>query len=154
MPLHRLRLKVGVPVMLLTKIDVSSGLCNGAQLTIFLLGKNFIGAQLINEPHSGERVYLTRTNLVSSDANVPITFQRMQFPPCLCFTMTINKSQGHTLSHVGLYLLIPLFTHEQLYVAVSHIKSRQGLKILAIDDDGQPSNCTTNIVYEKIFQKI
>jgi ATP-dependent exoDNAse (exonuclease V) alpha subunit len=53
---------------------------------------------------------------------------------CVRFAMTINKSQGQTLGHVGLYLTRPIFTHGQLYVAVSRVKTRIGLKILIIDD--------------------
>jgi len=68
--------------------------------------------------------------------------------------MTINKSQGQTLSHVGLYLPRPVFTHGQLYVAVSRVKSREGLKILALGDDGQLSTSTINVVYEEVFQRI
>jgi ATP-dependent DNA helicase PIF1 len=154
MPNHKLHLKVGVLVMLLRNIDVSSGLCNGTRLTIASMGKNIIFAKVVNGPHSGEIVYITRMNLVPSDANVSITFQRRQFPLCLCFAMTINKSQGHTLSTVGLYLPRPVFTHGQLYVAVSHVRSRNGLKILITDDDGKPSTSTTNVVYHEVFQKI
>jgi len=155
MPNHRLHLKVGVLVMLLINIDVSSGLCNGTRLTIASMGKNIISATVVNGPHSGEIVYITRMNLVSSDAILAITFQRMQFPLCLCFAMTINKSQGQTLSTVGLYLSRSVFTHGQLYVVVSRVRSRKGLKILITDDDdGQPSTSTTNVVYHEVFQKI
>lgn len=59
------------------------------------------GAQVVNGSHSNERVCITRMNLIPSDANVSITFQKRQFPLCLCFAMTINKSQGQTLSNVG-----------------------------------------------------
>ena len=33
--------------------------------------------------------------------------------------MTVNKSQGQTLQTIGLDLRIPVFTHGQLYVALS-----------------------------------
>jgi hypothetical protein len=65
--------------------------------------------------------------------------------------MTINKSQGQTLSNVGVYLRKPVFTHGQLYVAVSRVKDRKCLKILIENEDGTCGDTTTNIVYREIF---
>ena len=65
--------------------------------------------------------------------------------------MTINKSQGQTLSRVGVYLPEPVFVHGQLYVAFSRVTSYQHIKVL-IDDS---ENCNTkNIVYHEIFHSI
>jgi ATP-dependent DNA helicase PIF1 len=153
-PNHRLKFKIGVPVMLLRNIDFSSGLCNGTRLIVTELGQNIIGGEIVNGPHSGETAYIPRQNLIPSDANVSITFQRRQFPLCLSFAMSINKSQGQILSNVGLYLPRPVFTHGRLYVAVSRVKTRKGLKILALDDSGVPSDSTTNIVYQEVFRRI
>jgi ATP-dependent DNA helicase PIF1 len=68
--------------------------------------------------------------------------------------MSINKSQGQTLAHVGLYLPRPVFTHAQLYIAVSRVRTRAGLKFFIIDDKGKAMTSTVNVVYPEIFQKI
>jgi ATP-dependent DNA helicase PIF1 len=154
LPNHRAVFKVGVPVMLLRNIDVSSGLCNGTRLTITYLGDDAIGAKIVSGSNIGEVVYISRMNLIPSDANVSISFQRRQFPLCVCFGMTINKSQGQTLGVVGLYLPRPVFTHGQLYVALSRVKTRKGLKILITNDNDESQHFTNNVVYPEVFQKI
>jgi ATP-dependent DNA helicase PIF1 len=68
--------------------------------------------------------------------------------------MTINKCQGQTLSNVGVYLKKPVFTHGQLYVAISRVTSKKGLSILIEDDSGKCSSKTRNIVYKEIFTRI
>ena len=68
--------------------------------------------------------------------------------------MTINKSQGQSLSRVGLFLREPVFTHGQLYVALSRVKSRQGLKLLILDKDGNLAKNTTNVVYKEVFENL
>jgi len=46
-PNHRIKLKVGVPIMLLRNIDQANGLCNGTRLQVNDLGKNVISATVI-----------------------------------------------------------------------------------------------------------
>jgi ATP-dependent DNA helicase PIF1 len=154
MPNHKLILKVGALIMLLRNIDISSGLCNGTRLIVNYMGTNVIGAEIATGTNVGEVVYINRQNLIPSDANVSISFRRRQFPLSVCFGMTINKSQGQTLGHVGLYLPRPVFTHGQLYVAVSRVKTRSGLKILITDDEGLAKSNTINVVYPEVFQRI
>ena len=86
-------------------------------------------------------------NLIPSNPGIPLKFQHRQFPLSLCFAMMINKSQGQTLSHVGLYLPKPVLSHGQLYVAVSRVKYRHGLKILISNDQGYVVRSTKNGVY-------
>lgn len=148
LPNHRLVLKVGVPVMLLRNIDQKNGLCNGTILQVISLRNRVIEAQVISGTNTGNRVFIPRMSLTPTDKKIPFKFQRRQFPLAVCFAMTINKSQGQSLSKVGLFLKEPVFTHGQLYVALSRVKSRQGLKLLILDKDGKITNRTSNVVYK------
>ena len=67
------------------------------------------------------------------------------------FAMTINKSQGQSLKHVGVYLSTPIFSHGQLYVVVSRVTSKEELDILITYEDGEDTNVTSNVVYEEVF---
>ena len=48
--------------------------------------------------------------------------------------MTINKAQAQTLQLMGLYLPKPVFSHGQLYVALSGVGSKDKVCILVVDD--------------------
>ncbi|XP_016185911.2 ATP-dependent DNA helicase PIF1-like [Arachis ipaensis] len=158
LPNHKLTLKPGVAIMLLRNIDQTSGLCNGTRLIVNELGNNVIGATvragIVTGRNIRDKVYIPRMNLIPSDSGLPFKFQRRQFSLTVCFVMTINKSQGQSLSHVGLYLSKSVFTHGQLYVALSRVKSRSGLRVLILDEDGNPKSSTINVVFKEVFNNI
>ena len=68
--------------------------------------------------------------------------------------LSINKSQGQSLQRVGLYLDRPVFSHGQLYVAVSRVTSKDGLRILIVENDHGDRFHTKNIVYKEIFENL
>ncbi|XP_057444960.1 uncharacterized protein LOC130737219 [Lotus japonicus] len=154
MPNHKLLLKVGTPIMLLRNIDQAAGLCNGTRLIVNELGEHFIGATVITGTNVNDKVHILRMDLVPSDSKFPIKFRRRQFPIAICFAMTINKSQGQTLSQVGLFLPRPVFTHGQLYVALSRVRSRKCLKLCILDEGGKQQTSTVNVVFKEVFGNV
>ena len=151
LPPGELKLKLGVPIILLKNLNPSEGLCNGTRLICRAFQSRVIDAEIIIGSHIGKRVFISRITLTASDSKLPFILNRRQFPVRLAFAMTINKSQGQTLSRVGIYLPEPVFVHGQLYVAFSRVTSHQYIKVL-IDND---ENCKTkNIVYHEIFYSI
>ncbi|KAM0831843.1 hypothetical protein ACQ4PT_065277 [Festuca glaucescens] len=153
-PHHKISLKIGVPIMLLRNINQSIGLCNGTRLMVTRLGEWVLEAEIMTGIGKGERVCIPRVILNAPSTRWPFTLQRRQYPIRLCYAMTINKSQGQTLNTVGVYLPKPVFSHGQFYIAISRVTSKTGLKILALDEDGNPCTQTRNIVYREVLSAL
>ncbi|CAN0881424.1 ATP-dependent DNA helicase PIF1 [Linum grandiflorum] len=138
MPKHKLNFKQYVIVMLLRNLNPAAGLCNGTRILITHLGNNVICGLIVGG---------------TFDGTVAIIPQR-QYPLRPCYTMTINKSQGQTLEHIGIYLPTPVFGHNQLYVALSRVRSASAIHI-AINDATTPAPSTSwNIMYKEIFEDL
>ena len=152
MPPHRLTLRVGTPVMLLRNIDQEAGLCNGTRLKISKLGKKVIEGITLRGSNPDQRILIHRMDMNPSESRLPFKMQRRQFPIILSFAMTINKSQGQSLQKVGLYLTKPVFSHGQLYVALSRVRNIDGLKIVL--GETTDTQTTTNVVYKEVFTNI
>jgi ATP-dependent DNA helicase PIF1 len=73
--------------------------------------------------------FIPHIKFIFDNNGLPFTFVRKQFPLRLAYAMTINNSQGQTLSHVGLHLADDVFLQGQLYVAFSRTKAPTNVKV-------------------------
>ncbi|XP_073137506.1 uncharacterized protein [Henckelia pumila] len=154
LPPHRIVLKVGCPVMLLRYVAPELGLCNGTRLICRNLYINFIDAEIIAGPHKGIRYLIHRMLLKSEDdSGLPFELTRNQFPIILSFALIINKEQGQTIPNIGIFLRNHVFSHGQLYVALSRGFSQHSTKILVKDGKLHLrfGIYTKNIVYKDVL---
>ncbi|KAE8251462.1 hypothetical protein A4X13_0g3984 [Tilletia indica] len=142
LPPHHLQLKTGVPVMLLRNLDPPAGLCNGTRLIVTHISRRVIEAEIItgSAAHQNTVVLIPRISIRSGDGVFPFTLCRRQFPVKVCFAMTINKSQGQTIQHIGIDLRYPCFGHGQLYVALSRASNAEQVKVLLPEDKETTAN--------------
>jgi len=146
--------------MLLRNLNPKKGLCNGTRLVIKSLHNNFIIAEIVSQCNRGDVVFIPRIDLAPSDVNLPFILKRRQFPIIPAYAMTINKSQGQTFEYVGVHLNDPVFSHGQLYVALSRSKNPSNLKVFIKQGNlqGKLQNnervFTQNIVYNEIFTNL
>src|ERR1700677_2529075 len=152
LPLAHLTLKPGCPLMLLRNLDVANGLCNGTRMILLAIKPRVVQCRILGGKHAGHTVFIPRITIEPSAEDMPIPLSRRQFPVRLAFSMTINKSQGQSVTHVGLDLRVPVFSHGQLYVALSRCTS--GNRIKVIFPQGSNSTSTTNIVYPELLNGI
>ena len=147
-------LKKGVPIILLRNLSPIEGLCNGTRLIVRDFYNHVIDAEILTGSHFGKRVFIPRISITPSDTELPFKLIRRQFPVRLAFAMSINKAQGQTIPNMGLYLPNPVFTHGQLYVALSRVQSKHKISVLVKDGgvDDKPDVYTKNIVYKEILQ--
>ncbi|GBM59989.1 ATP-dependent DNA helicase PIF1 [Araneus ventricosus] len=145
MPPHKLRLKPGTIIMLLRNLAPSKGLCNGTRLIVIQLQKNAIVAKKISADNNNESYLIPRIPLIPSDSNMPFQFQHKQFPIKLAFSMTINKAQGQTFDKICLDLSKPVFSHGQLYVGLSRVRSFDSVTVVS------PNSEIYNCVYREVL---
>ncbi len=146
---HELELKVGVPILLLRNLNQLIRLCNGTRLIVKRLGQHVIKVEIITGNNVGKRVFIPRIIMSPLGTNWPFVLRRRQFPVRMAFAITINKSQGQTFNNVGVYLPSPVYSHGQLYVAISRVTSSANIKIF---NSQGPDRYMQNVVYKKVLE--
>ena len=133
--------------MLLRNLSPKEGLCNGTRLVVTNLGRRCIEGRILGGQFHGQIRLIPRIKLNSNEGQLPWVVTRTQFPVRLCLAMTVNKSQGQSFTSVGVDLRRSVFTHGQLYVALSRVTSIDGLSVLHLEGE----TTATNIIYPEVL---
>ena len=142
---HKHGIKLGAVIMLLRNMDPSRGHCNGTRYIVRQVSPRCITAEIACGEYSGNILFIPRIPLSPTDAGLPFTLLRRQFPVRPVFAMTINKAERQTLQRSGVLLDEPVFTHGQLYVVSSRCGDPSNIRFFV--QNGQ----TANGVYTEVL---
>jgi hypothetical protein len=121
-------------------------------LIIKEIGKYVLKVAVINNggDEYNQIEFIPRITLSTLEDVYPFILTRKRFPVKLSFAMTINKSQGQSLTNVGIDLRYPVFTHGQLYVAFSRSTNLKGIHVL-LQENIFNEHSVDNIIYPELL---
>lgn len=130
------RLKVGSLVMCTVNVDVERGICNGSQgivigyaestSTILPDGMKQPGTMMIPIVQFANGVTMRVAPHQRQSDEIPCVIVS-QIPLCLAWALTIHKIQGATLDMAEMDIGRSIFAPGQSYVALSRVKTLDGL---------------------------
>ena len=140
-----LQLKRGAAVMCTVNLDMELGICNGSQGIV----TDFVGTD--NRPEvkfsNGVTIVIGPHSWQSSDYP---TIAISQYPLQLAWALTIHKIQGATLAMAQIDIGNGIFEYGQTYVALSRIKSLDGLYLAGFNPGRIKANPKVKMFYSLI----
>jgi ATP-dependent DNA helicase PIF1 len=142
---EKLKLKKGVIVMCTANIDMDNSICNGSQGIIMDFE---IGSKLpIVAFSNGIKKTIDYEFFQSTDYP---TICIGQIPLCLAWALTIHKIQGASLNIADMDLGNSIFEYGQTYVALSRVRTLDGLYLSAFNPNRIRANPLVKDFYSKI----
>lgn len=122
-----LNLKKGAQVMITVNLDVELGLVNGTRGVVHEILNDRIYLKLVDN-----KFYeITRNEFLYEKPHTKTKIIRRQFPLVLAFALSIHKIQGASLDSAVIDLgPNSIFEASQAYVALSRVRSFQGLYVI------------------------
>lgn len=126
--------------MLIRNPEPRVGLYKETWLVLSRLGNHVLKEKILNVKNANEKILNLKTSITLSYSRFSFKYQCMLFSIIVSYAIIINKGQGQSFSHVGIFFWKKsIFSHGQLYVVVSRVKSRSGLEMLICDKNNNNS---------------
>ena len=74
LPLAKLKLKVGCPVMILRNLNAAEGVCNGSRGIVTRMSDRVLEVRLLTRSHAGTTTFIPRLSITPSSTQVPFEF--------------------------------------------------------------------------------
>ena len=136
-------------MMLLRNLNPAKGLCNGSRLCLLQVSSSVLLYEIVEGCYHSQEVLSPRIQHHCNDSRLSFTLCWRQFLVIGAFAMTINKLQGQSYDQIGIYLRNEVFSHGQLYVALS--RGRHPANIKVANDNNEAVETVKNIVYYEVF---
>ena len=144
-------------------MDIKGGHCNGTRYLVKHIGEyRLVLHKLEAGPDDKDKVLiLPRIPLRYNGVDLPFEICRLQFPVKLAFALTINRSQGQSVSKCGILLPKNVWTHGQIYVAFSRCGNPNKIHVWAEQEQfkrlfegklPEGKILVKNVVYREVVQ--
>lgn len=139
-----LQLCVEAQVMLLKNLDLPKGLANGSRGVVI----GFIGEMPVVKFLNGEERVIDY-HIWEVEENDKKILRARQLPLKIAYAISIHKSQGCSLDWAEIDLS-DIFEYGQAYVALSRVKSLEGLSLIGINYDSIQAHPEAVAYYENL----
>ncbi|KAJ2913021.1 hypothetical protein MD484_g7399, partial [Candolleomyces efflorescens] len=148
-PPHCITLHVGCVCRLLRNFSIDRGLVKNVRVVVKGVANRLVTVQVLKGGGQleAEDILIPRITF-KSELRSGHTLARKQFPLAPAYATTFNSCQGLTLDKVGVDLTSSVFSHGQLYTAMSRIRNRNDAIIRLPPGDSS----TTNVTYSEILR--
>lgn len=124
-----LQLRVGAQVMLLTNMNQKHGLVNGSRGVVLRYTETGFPVVKFLSCEADETIVPCTTWWLTEHDNIG----RSQIPLKVAYAVTVHKSQGATLDSALVDIGSSTFEYGQAYVALSRVRSLEGLYVWKLD---------------------
>lgn len=141
-----IELCINSQVMLTSNINFNLGLCNGSRGIVIRIDEGFPVVKFLNG------VEITIKGMIFQVKIDQTTYiKRYQLPLILAWALTIHKSQGSSLDYASIDIGSSIFSDGQVYVALSRLKTKEGLFITSFDENKITVNQKVKDYYDNIL---